>query len=260
MLVAQAANVLLGRGKVYFDRFSTAGAAQGLRFLGTVSKLEISTNDEKAQVYDYSRSDAPLLDEALSRREVMVALTLQEFSQSNLAMALMGEEVSYTQAATPVVDESVTTSVVKGRVYQVAGRKIGSVTVKKGPSTALVLGTDYDIADSELGLIHIREGSVTLTNGDAVLVSYTPTLISTPGSNRVRGANASRILGKLVYVGDPAAGIKWDLEMWKVSLTPSGAVGFITESEYGSFELSGKVLSDETGHASEPYYRLTQRP
>lgn len=261
MYTAQADKLLLGRGKVFFDRFSSAGVAQGLRFLGTVSKLEITTNDEKARVYDYSRSDAPLLDEALARREVSVAMTLQEFSQNNLALALMGDESAFTQTATPVVDEVLTSSLVKGRTYQTAGRRIGSVTVEKGPApgTALNPSLDYDYVDLELGLIHIKDTAPGLVNGDSVIVSYTPAAIAAPGINRVLGAKASRILGKLVYVGDPAAGIEWDLEVWKLSLSPSGAVGFITETEYGSYELSGMVLSDETNHASEPFYRLTQR-
>lgn len=259
MITASAANVLLGRGQLYFDRFTNAGSSTGLRYLGTCSKLAITTNDEKAKIYNYSRSDAPLLDEALVRREVSVAISLQEFTTENLALALMGEEALFTQTATPVTDEVVTTSVKKGRVYQVVGRRIGAVTVEKAPSTALVLGTDYDIADAELGLIHIREGSVTVVDGDTIQVSYTPAAIASPGIGRILAANATRILGKLVYVGDPAAGVEWDLEVWKLSLSPTGEVGFITETEYGGFEISGLVLSDETGHPAYPFYRLTRR-
>lgn len=259
MITASAANVLLGRGQLYFDRFTSGGASQGLRFLGTCSKLAITTSDEKAKVYNYSRDDAPLLDEALTRREVSLALTLQEFSMENLALALMGDEALFTQTATPVTDEVVTTSVKKGRTYQVIGRRIGSVTVEKAPSTALVLGTDYDIADAELGLIHIREGSVTVVDGDTIQVTYTPAAIASPGIGRVLGAMASRIIGKLVFVGDPAAGVAYDLEVWKLSLTPTGEVGLITETEYGSFELNGLVLSDETGHPTYPFFRMTRR-
>lgn len=259
MITAQGDKVLLGRGKLYFDRFTSAGVTTGLRFLGTCEKLELTTSDEIAKVYDYSRADAPLLDQALTRREVSLAITLKEFTKENLALVLMGEESAFTQTSTPVVDESLTTSVKKGRVYKTAGRRIGTVTVKKSPSTTLVLGTDYDIADAELGLIHIREGSVTVTDGDTILASYTPAAIAAPGINRVQAAKTSTIQGKLVFVGDPSRGVQWDLEAWKLSITPTGALGFITQAEYGAFELAATVLSDEANHPTEPYYRLTQR-
>jgi len=259
MYVAQASKALLGRGKVFFDRLTTAGVSTGLRFLGTVSKLEISTSDEQAKIYDYSRADAPLLDQALTRREVTLSMSLQEFSAENVALALMGDDVGFTQTTSPIVDEPITTSVVKGRSYQTLGRDISAITIEKSPATVLVLGTDYDVVDVKLGLIHIREGSVTVTNGDTILATYTRGTIAAPGISRVQAAKAARIVGKLVFVGDPAAGIAYDMEVWKLFISSEGALGLITESEFGTFELNGMVLSDEALHPTEPFYRLTQR-
>lgn len=259
MYTSQADRVLLGRGKVYFDRFNTAGAALGLRYLGTVSKLELSISDEKAKIYDYAKPTAPLLNEVVTRREVSVAMTLHEYTKENLALALMGEESNYQQLTGSVVDESLSASILKGRVYQLANRNVNAVVVKRGAAT-LVLGTDYDIVDAYLGLIHIREGSVTVIDGDAnITASYTKGTIASPGLERVLGAKSSQIIGKLVFVGDPGAGPALDAEIWRLSISSEGVLGFITGDDFAAIELKGEVLSDETNHATEPYFRVTKR-
>lgn len=258
MFTSQSDKVLLGRGKIYFDRNATFGAKTGLRYLGDAEKLEITTADEKAQVYDYGKPTAPLLNEVVSRRTVTLAMTLREYTKENLALALMGFEDNYTQTSTAVTGESLTAGAVKGRSYKTVKRSISSVVVKKG-ATVLVLGTDYDIADATLGLIHIREGSVTVSDGDALTVDYTPAAIASPGLNRIQGATASQIIGQIVFVGDPGAGPAYDAEVWKVSISSDGVLGFITGADFGSFELKAQVLSDDANHPTEPYFRLTQR-
>lgn len=257
MMTTQSDRVLCGRGKVFFDRFTTAGVSTGYSFLGTVSKLELKINDDKAQIFDYSEAAAGLLNEVMVKREATLDLTLHEYTKENLALALMGAGTTFTQSSSTVTDESMTTSVVKGHSYQTAGRNISGVTVKKSPSTALVLGTDYDIADATTGLIHIKESGVTLTDGDTVLVTYTKAAIT--GLERVQGGTAAQILGKLLFTGDPAAGPSMDVEVWRVSLNPSGVLGFITGGDFGSFDLSGNILADKTNHPTEPYFRTTKR-
>jgi len=259
MITAQSTNVLLGRGRAFFDRFTGAGNRTGFRFLGNCSKLEFKMNDEKAQIFNYAVSTAPLLDESVTKREPMCTMTLHEYTRENVALVLMGSESSYTQTSTPVVGESLAASVIKGRSYQTAKRAITGVTVKKG-ATSLVLGTDYDIVDAELGLIHIREGSVTVSDADAITIDYTPTAITGAGRLRVQAGTSSFIKGALLYVPDNAAGPAFDIEIWTLSLSAESAIGLITGTDYGSFDLSGKVLADTTNHPTEPYYRLTQRP
>jgi len=256
---AQASKVMLGRGRVFFDRLTSAGASTGLRFLGTVSKLEIATADEVAKIYDYSRADAPLLDQALTRREVTFTLTLQEYSKENLALALMGEESAITQPGLTANDEVLTTSVLKGRTYPTVYRRISGVSAKVSPFTDINEGSDFDVVDTAMGLIHIRDDAPLVANGDTILVTYSFAAIAAPGANRVLAGKTARILGKLVFVADPAAGIAYDCEAWKLSLSPSGAVPFITGEAFGAFDLEASVLPDEVNHPTEPYYRLTQR-
>lgn len=257
---ADSANVLLGRGKTFFDRWTgfDSGTATGLRFLGDVSKLEINTSDEKAKIYNYSVAAAPLLNEVVARREIEVTLTLHEFMQENLALVLMGEEAAYTQASGTVPDY-LFSSIKRGRVYQVDDRNITITSVKKSPSTVLVAGNDYDVVDLKAGLIYVRPDASNIADGDDLLVSYSRAAIAAPGLARVRGGKTSQILGSLVFAADPGAGPAWDCEIWKLSISPGAAMGLITGQDFGSFDLKAQILSDEVGHPTEPYYRLTKR-
>lgn len=252
-------NVLLGRGRLFFDRWSSSNVdTNGLAYLGDCSKLEISTSDEKASIYDYGQSTAPLLNEVVTKREVTVSMTLHEYTKENLALVLMGVEAGATQSSGSITGETLTTSVTKGKSYQTANRSISSVVVKKGAST-LVLDTDYNIVDATLGIIHITTTGSTLTNGDTITVDYAKAAIASPGLDRVQGGMSSQILGRLVFIGDAAAGPSFDAEFWKVSISSDGVAGFITGSDFGSFDLKGTVLIDSTNHPTEAYYRMTKR-
>lgn len=256
---SQSDKVLLGRGRLFFDRWSSAGVSTGgLAYLGDCSKFEISTTDEKAKIYDFGQSTAPLLNEVVTKREVSIAITLHEYTKENLALVLMGVEAGATQSSGSVTAESLTTSVTKGKSYQTANRNISAVVVKKG-ATTLVVDTDYNIVDASTGLIHITTTGSTVTNGDAITVDYTKAAIASPGLDKIQGGMSSQILGKLLFVGDPAAGPAYDGEFWKVSISSEGVAGFITGSDFGAMDLKGSVLIDSTNHPTEAYYRLTKR-
>jgi len=256
MYTSQASQVMLGRGKVFFDRFTTAGVKTGFRYLGDVSKAEITTKDEKAQIFDYGVATAPLLNEVVTKREVTIGLTMHEYTKENVALVLMGVESTYTQTSSTVSAESLTTSSVLGRTYKTAKRNISTVVVHQAAAT-LVLGTDYAIADAVTGLITLLEGSVTITPGSTITVDYAYAAITS--LDTVQAANSPAIKGALLFVGDPGSGPAWDCEVWLVTVSPNGAIGLITGSDFGAMSLDCKVLPDAANHATEPYYKLTRK-
>lgn len=251
---ADGSKILLGRGKIYFDRL-VSGAATGRRFLGECSQLEITPSVEKTEIYDHTKAAATKLASNVTRQTHKIAITMQEYDPENVALALMGTTAAVTQTTGSVTDESLTASVKKGRIYQTANRGISAVTVKKAPSTSLVLGTDYEIEDATLGLIRILPGSSTLSDGDAVTVSYTK---ATLNLTKVSAGSVGQILGALVFVGDPTNGPAYDAEIWRVDLSPSGALALISD-EYASMALEGEILNDAANHPSDPLYRMTLR-
>lgn len=249
-------NLLLGKGKLYFARL-TGGVASGYDFLGNVTDVQYETEDETREKYSSAQASAPLLKKALIRRKPKVSWSMDEFTDRNLALAAMGVVASYSQANTPVVDEIVSTAPVKGRHYKVAKRGISSVVVKRG-ATTLTLTTDYLIHDAEAGIIFLNAVSAAFDGGSGNLtVSYTPSTVT--AQDMVTPGTASVIEGALLFMGDPSVGPKWELELWKVSISPGGGLSLIGD-DFGSMPITAEVLDDSTNHPTQPFGRAILRP
>lgn len=258
--VERAQDLLLGAGKVYFDRFDANGAGTGLRYLGDCSQVEITpAEDEVREHYSSAQSARPLLKRALSRRKMSFAMNLFEFSKGNIGLVLMGEEAEWTQAATPITGEVLSTAPAKDRHYITAKRAIGSVTLKRGATTIPV--GEYTIESAESGLIYIKETAPTFDGATGSLtIDYTPTAI-TAGAGRpwIKAGKSSVIEGKLFFLPDPSTGPKMEVTVWKVSISPDGGFNLVSE-EFGEYKIKGDVLSDAANHPNEPYYQVIVHP
>ncbi len=251
--------LLLGRGKLYFDRLNSSGAHTGERFLGNCTRLESTTTDDLREKYSSATHDSPLMKSVNVRRTQELAITLDEFDPENLALALMGETGYHaTQAATPITNE-VITAVQPDRWYKLAKRgtialPISAVTVT-GPSGSptYTITTDY-LVDLVSGRIYIVPGG-TITAGSNIEVDYTPPSFAATTLPKVVAGTANTIEGFLRFIGDPAAGPVYECEIWHVSINPDGAVGLISD-EFAEFPLKGKILDDSGVHPTEPLWRL----
>lgn len=259
-LAENAADLLVGAGKLYFARFDASGVeTTGLRFLGDASVLEITpAEDEVREHYSSSQAARPLLKRVPIRRKITFSATLYEYSPENVSLALMGDQFDYIQANTAVTGEILSTVPVVGGIYgPTVKRAIGTITVKRGATT--VPSGEYDVVDAELGLIHLHDVATTFSGATGNLtIDYTPTAITTGQRPQVRGGTQSFIEGRLVYVPDPTAGPKQDIQVWHISMSPDGNLGVIAD-DFSEFKLKGQVLSDSANHPTAPYYLVTDR-
>lgn len=258
-LQANGNNLLLGRGRLYFDRKNAAGAFQGLRFLGEASKLEIAPSTEKKDRFTSVKSAATKIASVIVSQTHTLNIELMEYTPDNIALALMGDSVAFTQAGGAVVAEALSGGVnaQPGRVYQTAQRNISAVAVKAG-GVAAVLGTDYTIEDASTGLIYLVPGGA-FDGTKIATIDYTgAAVLAAAAKYKIQGGLESLIEGKLVFVGDPANGTPYDAEVWKVRISPSGALALITD-DFGNIPLTGEVMDDSQNHPTEPLYRITQR-
>jgi hypothetical protein len=242
-------NLLLGKGQVFFDRFDAAGLPTGLRHLGNVETFEITTSDDNVDKYSSMTAGAPLYKRVNRRRTQTLRIVGDEFHPENMALAVMGDVSTLAQAATAVVGEPIAATTNPGTYYKTAKLgPISAVAVHFGAGAG-VLNTDYAIVDANVGLIRILPGTI-LTG--AVTIDYTPTAYSTAaGPKRVAGGVAGIVQGKVVFIGDPTTGPSTVVNVWRVNITPDGAVGLISD-EYAQMTLSAAVLDDSPTHA-EPF-------
>ncbi len=253
-------NLLLGRGKVYFNRFTTAGAAIGYRAAGNIETFELTTTDETKDRYESMTHQSSLYKQVPVRRTVSLKIKGDEFNEDNLALALMGDVVPLVQAGAPVVGEVLTMNATPGLIYRTALLgPIATVTVSKG-NVALVAGTDYQVLDPNVGLIQLLTGAPGFQPGDQLTVGYTPTAYTAAtGPKKVTGGTEGKIEGAVLFVGDPTTGPKQMVEVWHVTLKPDQAIGLIAD-DFATYGLAMTVLDDSANHPATPYYDVTYLP
>jgi hypothetical protein len=119
--------------------------------------------------------------------------------------------------------------------------------------TTYVSGTDYKTETSMLraGLVTIPSTSG-IPAGSDVLVSYNKPAGVYP---KISMASASSVEGYMIFAGDPSKGPAYNADMWHVSITPNGAMGFISD-EVGTFAVKVSIMDDRENHPDEPLYRL----
>jgi hypothetical protein len=244
--------LLLGRGKVFFDRFDANGARQGERFLGNCSALEVTPTVEDIKKYSSAAAAGDLIASDVLRTTLALRVVADEFKKENLAMALFGDNATLSQTGASVTDESIQ-SVKQGYYYPTVYRQISSVVVTSDPAgTTYVEGTDHSV-DAVSGRIYIIPGGG-ISDDDDILVDYDYATVSL---NVTRGMTTRSVKGYLRFVGDPARGPKLELEIWRASIHADGAIGLISD-EYANFTMTGDIESDATNHPNEPHYRLIE--
>lgn len=243
-------NILLGRGKIYFDRFDASGNKTGELFLGNCPTFEITPTVEDIKKYSSASKAADLIASDVLRTTLALRIVGDEFSKENLAMALFGDNSTLTQTGSTVSEEEIE-GVKQGRYYALSKREVSLVTVTSSPA-----GTTYDVnddytVDATTGRIYIVEGGG-IADGADILVDFTYGTISL---TTVRGMNQTSVKGYLRFIGDPTRGPKYECEIWRASVRADGAIGFISD-EYSSWTLTGDIESDAVNHANEPHFRL----
>jgi len=250
------ANLLLGRGAIYFDRFVTnTSQRQGERHLGNCTAFSTSTKAETKEKYESMDSASNLYQRAVTRQTTTLKITGDEFTPDNLAAAVNGDVETISGAGATITAEAITPvgGAILGRYYALANRNITTLTDVKQASTTLVLGTDYT-ADLLRGRIYLLPTSVTITPGSQLTADYVYGAYSYPA---VKISTVGTVDGYVHYIPDNIKGPNWEVEVWHVQFTPSGDQGWIAD-DFGNWNLEGMVIVDTINHPNEPIGRLIQ--
>ena len=132
-------------GKVFLGLRNASGSSDSLRFLGTVSTFTFTPSEESITHRDTTVPTRPEDDLIQTGTMAMLAMTLDDTSTENTALAFQG---SITRnAAGTVTDESHTAPAV-GSYFMLNRNFVGALTaISPAPTgTAFVANTDY-VAD-----------------------------------------------------------------------------------------------------------------
>lgn len=237
--------LLLGAGKLFFDRFDADGLPTGERFLGDCTGVEVTTSDELRERYSSSRATRPLMKSVPVRRTVEVAITFGEFDKENVALVLMGANETLAIAAS--TGESVgPITVYKDRSYDLGFRNVSNVAI-----SGSVLDTDFNV-DGPTGRVYIIPAG-NIDDAASITITFDQDGDTSPV---VHGGANSLVEGRLIFRGDPTSGPTWDADFYKVTMTPDGPLALIGD-DFLEGKVKAKVLTT-TEHPTE-LYRLTKR-
>lgn len=145
-------------------------ADSGFVDVGNVTSLALKSESEtKTRVSKQRNSVGQALDSVVTPQPTTVTLKSDTFDRQNLALALMGQDSVFNQAAETITDQVVTIGK-QGQWYPLGKMGIENVTVKKDVDVD-VDATAYQI-NEELGMIMIVEGSTTVPVNTAIKVSF----------------------------------------------------------------------------------------
>lgn len=242
-----AQNIVLGAGYVHFAPYDTAGDPQGRRYLGDTPGFSITGSTERAEKFSSDGPIAERLADVTTRVERSASITLDNISEDNLALFLMGDAKEISQTAGSVTDERHTVD--QGKWYQlgsgagdfVGARDVSSVVVNTDPDgtpTAMTEGTDYEV-NLDLGLLYIIPGGgIAASAAEEIGVDYDEAEATW---DQVVTSNLGPVDGLLYFRADNAEGANRDVLVPKCTLTPSGDMAWKSRDTFMSMQFDVRI-------------------
>lgn len=242
-----AQNIVLGSGYVHFAPYDNAGDPQGRRYLGVTPGFTVTGNTERVEYWD---PDAPIqerLEDVVTRVVRSASVTVDNVSEDNLALFLMGDAQEISQAGGPVTDERHT--VEQGKWYQlgsgpndfVGSRDVSSVAVNTDPGgtpVEMTAGTDYEV-NLELALIYIIPGGgIAASSAEEIGVDYSEGAVTW---DQVVTSNLGPKDGLLYFRADNTRGANRDLLIPKCTLTPNGDLAWKSRDTFMSMQFDVRI-------------------
>lgn len=236
-----ANNYVLGRGRIYFDRFDSAGDSTGFRYLGNTPAFSVTRAAQALDHYD-SDSGVKVKDKSVTLSEDLgMTFETDNISLENLAL-WYGGTTAAGSTVSAVTDETLglPAPVVPGVAYYVGADNISGVTVAKTTGGAAV--TDF-VVDAAGGLVTF--GGAGYANTDALTVTYDAAAVTTTG--RINDPTSiGTIYGALRYVSDNPVGGNQTQVFTYVKLTANGAYDLKGDS-WQKLSFTGEVLRRTAG-------------
>jgi hypothetical protein len=201
--------------------------------VGNASGVKIDIEQETKSLPNY-RGGGGNAAEVTKVKSVKLSMTLNTFSNANLALALRG--VIETLAQVTVVDEAVT-AIHDGMADTARMIDMAEPVTVKHTSGAPTYVVDVDYVVSPAGIRVLSTGAI--LNAASIKVSYKSAV-----GNALQALVDSGQEVKVVIDGlNDASGKPWTLKFFKWKPSPTAGLDLIGD-DFGSFDIEGGVLAD----------------
>jgi len=227
------------QGRVYLGERNASGAPINVRTPGNVADLSLSLKTDVIEHFESQSGQRAVDLRLVKQKSATVALTIEEFTKENLALALYGNHV--TDSGGSVTDEIVGSATpIVGERYFLAHPKVSALTLvdSAGTPATLVEGTHYT-TDVDYGALQFLDITALTAPFKA---SYTFGAVTEIGI--FTQPLPERFL-RLEGVNTAAGNARVLVELYRVAFDPLKKLDFIS-NELNKFELEGSLLADTT--------------
>jgi len=132
----------------------------------------------------------------------------------------------------------------------------GVISVKNSAgTTTYTAGTDYevstDLSDDKIGRVNILPGGI-IVEGESLKVTFG---YSAASYQKIAAFKQTQVEGFLRFVSDNPAGTQQELQIWRVSLSPTGDTAMIGDG-WSTIGFTGEILKDSANHPDSPYFDI----
>lgn len=216
------------------DDFQHVGNAPSLTYSPSVETLE-----HFSSMAGVREKDA----EVATTVAATVAMTLDEMTVRNIAIAMLGSEEVFTQAAA-TGEVSIFEGVEVGGQYLLKGGSVSNVAITDGATTPVsyVAGTHYTV-DADAGVVTV---TAIPSGADTNLeVTYDVASVAAGTRKAVNLLQDTNQEYSLVSIGRNDVGKRYRIEVGRIKITPTGSLGLISD-EFAQLEIEGTALRDST--------------
>lgn len=241
-------NYVVGRGKLYFDKFlaGTKTVSGTERYLGNAPEISLTQSEETLDHYA-STGGVNVKDASVSlQNDMSGSFTLDDIMSENLALWFRGE--AQMNAVAAVVGGTTTVAAAVLGTYVQLGltagnplgaRNVSNVTAVKNPggaNTAVAAAGNFEV-DAATGRVFILEDAAGIAADDEIEFTFDAAL----GTEDIVIGSGETAEGRLVFIADNPAGDNRDYVWPYVKLSPDGDLPLIGD-DWQAMSFSFEVL------------------
>lgn len=248
-------NYVLGRGKLFFDRFSAAQVAAGIgattlgegeRFIGNVPEVTFNTTEETLDHFSSTGGVRTKDDSVTLQLDRAGNFSTDNIESANLVLNLLASGIT-TVTQTSTTAATYVRTVKRGRFYQIGQtnvlptgvRGVSNIVVAKGASfvTNVVALNNWEV-DEATGRIYILPAAADIPDDTEIQITYD----RAAGTRDQVVSSSSAIYGALKWVADNPKGANKDMYIPYCKLSPDGDYGLVGD-DWQSMSFSIEVLT-----------------
>jgi len=255
-------NYTLGRGRLYFDRFTPAQVSAGIvaatrgegeTYFGNTPEMSMTASEDTLDHFDSDQGVRTKDDSVSLQLDRTGSFTTDNISKENLALYFLSDGAASVLQVSALAATFEVPKARHGKFYQVGAgpslpggvRNISNIIVKKGAgfTTTVTQPGNYEV-DEATGRIYIIPGSTDIPDaGAGTDIQVTYDLAATTREQII--SKSTSIYGALRFVADNPKGKNRDYYFPYVKLAPDGDYNLKGE-DWQSMSFSFEALKKAT--------------